>query len=72
MATQMKITRRGIFGMFVGAVVGAKATPLVKPIPGGVALKLYRVPVVARARKLKATWTMECAKDLRALHGLGV
>lgn len=74
----MKFTRRGIFGLFIGAVVGAKAAPLVKSIPGGAALKyptpikiqLQRVPIVVRPRKLKATWTMEAAQDLKSFHGI--
>lgn len=71
----MKITRRGMFGLFAGALVGTKAKPLiraVRPIPGGEALqypatmvlKISKVNVVPRARKLKGKWTMEPVKNV--------
>lgn len=74
----MKFTRRGLFAMIAGAVVGTKAKPLIRPLPGGEALrypatmvlKISKVNVVPRARKLKGTWTMEPMKDLCALHGI--
>jgi hypothetical protein len=73
----MKFTRRGLFGLIAGAVTGtttAKAKPLIHTLPGGAALKypvtITKVMVKPRARKLMGTWTMECSKDLKALHGI--
>ena len=71
----MKITRRGIFGLIAGAIVGTKAKPLiraVRPIPGGEYLRYPAKIIITghRPRLLKAKWTMELAKDLKVLHGI--
>lgn len=56
------ISRRGFFGLIVGAIIRRKVkTPTIHITP---------FSVQTRPRQLKGTWTIEPYRDLQALHGL--
>lgn len=56
------MTRRALLSLLLA--------PLVKLFQPKLELVITRVDIVARPRKLKGTWTMERAQDLRVLHGM--
>jgi hypothetical protein len=56
------VTRRGFLRSLTAFVTTAAVAPAI----------LLKFPAKPGLRKLHAVWTCESARDLRALHGLGV
>lgn len=68
-----KMTRRGLFGIFGAALVAPKVvpkTPFNPPMYGPTGLVQHMHLKHATKRTLKATYTLECANDLKAMHGM--
>jgi hypothetical protein len=56
------VNRRG----FLRSLAGLIATAAVAPAD------ILKIALPEKVRKLRSTWTMESANDLRALHGVDV